>query len=733
MKPKFSYLVIAVSMTLFLTSWALGTGEEPADGVSQIYDVRVSNITSSSAVISWVTDGETTGMVYYGTNPANLAYTASDDTLSDTHWVQLSGLEPDTTYHFQVTSDGITEEGFSFHTFGVGAGIPYTLYGQVYEPGGVDTEERAIVYVSLLRDGDESSLLSALTDSDGMWYVDLGNLKDPDTGEVWDWQEGDVIRIEAITGISGKAGPDETNTVTGVSPQDCYTLTLSWTTVDIDLARDLTLITLPIEPWPGSYTSHGLISALSPDCVKVTMWDRAQKWVSAIRDIPPDPVNNPDFDLLLGEGYFVQMDAPVTWHVEGLPVDGPITLDLEQGLNLVGIPYPGGLSASELLSSGGGIPGCVMVVGWDEELQLWKDLTDIGGDTPLGEDFEIYNDRGYFVQVTGPVTWTPSGGGPGGPRKMTAHRPRSLRVLSDRKLSRLLDVGVSNLSSASATISWYTDGMGRGEIIYGERPDKLDKTLQSAHASAAHMVRLKGLKPDTIYYYKVITEDGRGKVESPVLSFRTSRIGAGMTYTVWGRLVDYEGAPLSGKGVYLRVKGDGGESSLLCCISDEEGRWWFDLGNLKRERGDAYVYRKGDEMELRVMPNGDVLLRGRVEGERIQYVGEMVVPYEMREVVGMPGRSELLQNYPNPFNPETWIPFKLDRGGEVRIEIYDMSGRLVKRLELGYLRAGYYVDRSKAAYWDGRNEQGEQVASGIYFYILKAGNFRSTRKMSIIR
>ena len=145
------------------------------------------------------------------------------------------------------------------------------------------------------------------------------------------------------------------------------------------------------------------------------------------------------------------------------------------------------------------------------------------------------------------------------------------------------------------------------------------------------------------------------------------------------------------------------------------------------------MYRKGDEMELRVMPNGDVLLRGRVEGERIQYVGEMVVPYEMREVVGMPGRSELLQNYPNPFNPETWIPYQLPGRSRVVVRIYDMMGRLVRVMDLGWKEAGYYLDRNRAAYWDGRNELGEEVASGVYFYQVQAGRFSEVRRMVIMR
>ena len=94
---------------------------------------------------------------------------------------------------------------------------------------------------------------------------------------------------------------------------------------------------------------------------------------------------------------------------------------------------------------------------------------------------------------------------------------------------------------------------------------------------------------------------------------------------------------------------------------------------------------------------------------------------------------QLFQNAPNPFNPETWIPYALGRPESVVIRIYDMTGRLVKTLDLGEQDAGGYISREKAAYWDGSNESGEEVSSGIYFYTLEAGSFRATRKMLVIR
>ena len=95
----------------------------------------------------------------------------------------------------------------------------------------------------------------------------------------------------------------------------------------------------------------------------------------------------------------------------------------------------------------------------------------------------------------------------------------------------------------------------------------------------------------------------------------------------------------------------------------------------------------------------------------------------------MPRETSLLPNYPNPFNPETWIPYQLAEPADVSIAIYAADGRLIRTLALGHQLVGIYESRSRASYWDGKNAFGESVASGLYFYTLKAGDFTATRKM----
>ena len=98
-----------------------------------------------------------------------------------------------------------------------------------------------------------------------------------------------------------------------------------------------------------------------------------------------------------------------------------------------------------------------------------------------------------------------------------------------------------------------------------------------------------------------------------------------------------------------------------------------------------------------------------------------------------PEKTQLFANYPNPFNPETWIPYELATDTHVRLTIYNTQGVVIRTLQFGHQSAGYYTGRDRAAYWDGRNALGEQVASGLYFYQLETDTMSSMRKMVILK
>ncbi len=126
-----------------------------------------------------------------------------------------------------------------------------------------------------------------------------------------------------------------------------------------------------------------------------------------------------------------------------------------------------------------------------------------------------------------------------------------------------------------------------------------------------------------------------------------------------------------------------------------------------------------------VQPVRHIVTVDDVKATRIELAD--LIAYEI------PSETELLRNYPNPFNPETWIPYRLASDADVVLTIYDTAGQVVRTLDMGHQTAAVYESRAKAIYWDGRNRFGEQVASGIYFYSLSAGEFSATRKMLILK
>ena len=128
-----------------------------------------------------------------------------------------------------------------------------------------------------------------------------------------------------------------------------------------------------------------------------------------------------------------------------------------------------------------------------------------------------------------------------------------------------------------------------------------------------------------------------------------------------------------------------------------------------------------------------VLLAAAEQAAEIEAVAGAPIGVSMPPHISIPDTTTLLPNYPNPFNPETWIPYQLAEDSKVTMQIYDARSVLVRTLPLGHQRAGLYYSRSRAAHWDGKNQHGEPVASGVYFYTLTAGDFTATRKLLIAK
>ena len=210
---------------------------------------------------------------------------------------------------------------------------------------------------------------------------------------------------------------------------------------------------------------------------------------------------------------------------------------------------------------------------------------------------------------------------------------------------------------------------------------------------------------------------------TPILALRGSIVSP---VGEWNRMPHLR----SGSGFRVIVKNLSTRKSVATMTGDEGGR--YQLTVVDTEAGRAAQI--GDILEISVRsPDpriGVQPLRHTVTAEDVKWsrveLGNLIV-YEI------PTETELLPNYPNPFNPETWIPYRLAEDAFVTLTIYDLSGRVVRTLDVGHQVAAVYESRSKAVYWDGRNEVGERVASGVYFYHLSADNYSATRKMVILK
>ena len=140
----------------------------------------------------------------------------------------------------------------------------------------------------------------------------------------------------------------------------------------------------------------------------------------------------------------------------------------------------------------------------------------------------------------------------------------------------------------------------------------------------------------------------------------------------------------------------------------------------------TFTTQQKQSIQSAIVELEDMLVRSEIE-ELVFNLLKTILPKRLSE------QTQILPNYPNPFNPETWIPFELSRGSAVSVTIYNVVGTAVRSISMGYLKAGRYVSRSRAIYWDGKADSGERVASGTYFYTLKADTSTFTQKMIILK
>ena len=192
---------------------------------------------------------------------------------------------------------------------------------------------------------------------------------------------------------------------------------------------------------------------------------------------------------------------------------------------------------------------------------------------------------------------------------------------------------------------------------------------------------------------------------------------------------------INSAGLHVIVKNLSTGSAATTVIGDtgstsSQGSYRLTFVDIKGGRAAAV----GDTLEISVKsPDTSIGVQPLRYTVTAEDVGRSRIQLPALVLQEIPAETELLRNYPNPFNPETWIPYRLAQDAFVTLTIYDASGRVIRTLEVGHQVAGVYESRSKAIYWDGRNEVGEQVASGLHFYALTAADYSAARKMLILK
>ena len=196
----------------------------------------------------------------------------------------------------------------------------------------------------------------------------------------------------------------------------------------------------------------------------------------------------------------------------------------------------------------------------------------------------------------------------------------------------------------------------------------------------------------------------------------------------YGAVVTYDPGSLSFIGSRpAGVFESGGEGRPVLGVADGFGR--VSLGDVLVSGsvvGDGVLAR----LRFNVLSEGGLESVRLSEGVLVDGAGriEPILGIDLSEVRVRPLSYGLGQNYPNPFNPVTQIVYQVPESGQVRLVVYNLLGQEVRRLVEGRVLAGFYQ-----AVWDGKDDRGRSVSSGLYFYRMEAGSFSQVRKMVLLK
>jgi len=407
----------------------------------------------------------------------------------------------------------------------------------------------------------------------------------------------------------------------------------------------------------------------------------------------------------------------------------PVQMQLSAGYNLIALPYTpkSPVTAYSLIRD----MEFQMVSRWDVATQTWDSTTRLPDGTILGNDFTVTPFMGIYVQVATNVTRTFDGAPTDLSVGISLKRGKNLISIPDR-LTTYTSYALLKGIPSQAVARWRADTQTwESATMVGKKPTGTDFPIRSGEGYFVQVSKVSVWTP----------QPGLAAPGQPIAVINSQPHFAGESETeeltlqpvnlprpIYGQVYRYDGVTPAHQATVsialmrqslLRSIG-GSEVAQTETTVDPSGYWIADAS--KGQPGDELrIAVKHSDGGVGVYPSLSLL-----KDPGLQFIGSLIL--QLRPQV-----SKLLANYPNPFNPETWIPFQIKQGATVTITIHDVSGQLVRSLDLGFRVPGYYISKHQAGYWDGTNDSGEKVASGLYFYTIRAGEFSGTRKMLLLK
>ncbi|MDP6998435.1 MAG: T9SS type A sorting domain-containing protein [Candidatus Poribacteria bacterium] len=708
-------------------------------------DLTVSNLTSSSATVSFFTDSSAATSVNYGTDSGSLTAT-SPDTAARLHVFELSSLASDTTYYFTITSGTTTDNNsgsfYTFQTAQVAIGTPYIVYGTVDD--GSSAVSGAYIKLIVQQNGTTSSPLSAITDSDGKWNLNLGNLKMTDTGGVMNYSIGDLIKLSILQDTSTTFTQD--SSVSGSSPQ---ALDVTVGTSSYSLPADVTVNNLFLKVnslASTSFDAPAVQNALSG----ATSFETFVKALFS---------TDPATDLQL-----TQVKVAISWvkddsgpyHLPFAVEASDLATELEVSLSDVEAALSGASTLTDFATTlFGGTPTS------NETTQLNQAIED-ATIVDFSVAAKLLSFDSSFTTLSQKTTLLQ--------KALDVHTKSSGNTDYDKVAQDLEGITRSQLKeklAISQAESTFTLSLVKGlnMIALPNRPD-VDLTAYSLAE------QISDIDTDVSVNFVIRVDPASQKFKAFVPSIDAS--GSAYNFSIDGgrgyiiNLADADAAnnPTRSAEFIGRIWVDG----ITAPVATSDITWAFVIDSptpsqLGSRQPTAYrlidqqtqqirwhglietrnrlrialvdqnrqsVVNQGDQLQLEIFDQQRQLMAFSTVNITARDTEAGLVQVDLR-LNPIPSATRLLPNYPNPFNPETWIPFQLHQSSLVSIQIYDASGLQIRRLELGLLPAGLYHTTDRAVYWNGLNRVGEQVASGIYFYQLEVDGYRQTRKMVILK